>query len=50
MPNCRALVRTILTLRVSVSAALAVAVALLLLNAIAGYRLSSSSAAWAVVK
>src|SRR5262245_21746402 len=45
-----ALVGTVLILRVSVSAALAVAVALLLLNAIAGYRLSSSSAAWAAVK
>jgi uncharacterized membrane protein YoaK (UPF0700 family) len=34
----------------SVSAALAVAVALLLFNAIAGYRLSSSTAAWVTAK
>ncbi len=40
----------VLTLHVSVSAALAVAVALLLINAIAGYRVSSSTAAWATAK
>ena len=34
----------------SVSAALAVAVALLLFNAVAGYRLSSSTAAWTAAK
>jgi len=39
-----------LILHVSVSAALAVAVALLLFNAMAGYRLSSSTAAWTVAK
>jgi hypothetical protein len=39
-----------LTLDVSVSAALAVAVALLLINAMAGYRLSSSTAAWTAAK
>ncbi len=39
-------VGAVLTLHVSVSAALAVAVALLLINAIAGYRLSTSTAAW----
>ena len=36
----------VLIFHVSVSAALAVAVALLLINAMAGYRLSSSTAAW----
>ena len=35
-----------LVVRIDVSAALGVAVALLLINAIAGYRLSSSTAAW----
>jgi len=40
----------VLTLRVSVSAALAVAAALLVFNAIAGYRLSSSTAAWTAAK
>ena len=40
----------VLTLHVSVSAALAVAVALLLTNAMAGYRLSSSTAAWTAAK
>ena len=40
----------VLILHVSVSAALAVAVALLLFNAIAGYRLSSSTAAWTAAK
>jgi len=41
-----ALVGAVLVLHVSVSAALAVAAMLLLLNAVAGYRLSSSTAAW----
>ena len=41
---------TALVLRVGVSAALAVAVALLLINAMAGYRLSSSTAAWTAAK
>jgi uncharacterized membrane protein YoaK (UPF0700 family) len=40
----------VLILHVSVSAALAVAVALLLFNAIVGYRLSSSTAAWTAAK
>jgi uncharacterized membrane protein YoaK (UPF0700 family) len=40
----------VLTLHVGVSAALAVAAALLLINAIAGYRLSSSTAAWTAAK
>jgi uncharacterized membrane protein YoaK (UPF0700 family) len=40
----------VLTLHVSVSAALTVAVALLLSNAMAGYRLSSSTAAWTAAK
>ena len=40
----------VLILHVSVSAALAVAVALLLINAMAGYRLSSSTAAWTAAK
>jgi uncharacterized membrane protein YoaK (UPF0700 family) len=39
-----------LVFRVGVSAALAVAVALLLINAMAGYRLSSSTAAWTAGK
>ena len=43
-------VGAVLTLHVSVSAALAVAVALLLINAMAGYRLSSSKAAWTAAK
>jgi uncharacterized membrane protein YoaK (UPF0700 family) len=45
-----ALAGTVLILRVSVSAALAVAVVLLSLTAIAGYRLSSSTAAWTAAK
>jgi len=40
----------VLIFHVSVSAALAVAVALLLVNAMAGYRLSSSTAAWTAAK
>jgi uncharacterized membrane protein YoaK (UPF0700 family) len=40
----------VLIFHVSVSAALAVAVALLLINAIAGYYLSSSTAAWTAAK
>ena len=40
----------VLILHVGVSAALAVAVALLLFNAVAGYRLSSSTAAWTAAK
>ena len=40
----------VLIFQASVSAALAVAVALLLVNAIAGYRLSSSTAAWTAAK
>ena len=40
----------VLIFHVSVSAALAVAVALLLINAMAGYRLSSSTAAWTAAK
>jgi uncharacterized membrane protein YoaK (UPF0700 family) len=40
----------VLILHVSVSAALAVAVALLFINAMAGYRLSSSTAAWTAAK
>jgi uncharacterized membrane protein YoaK (UPF0700 family) len=39
-----------LVVRIDVSAALGVAVALLLINAIAGYRLSSSTAAWTAAK
>jgi uncharacterized membrane protein YoaK (UPF0700 family) len=39
-----------LVFRIGVSAALAVAVALLLINATAGYRLSSSTAAWTAAK
>ncbi len=39
-----------LVFRIGVSAALAVAVALLLINAMAGYRLSSSTAAWTAAK
>jgi len=39
-----------LIFHVSVSAALAVAFALLLVNAMAGYRLSSSTAAWTAAK
>jgi uncharacterized membrane protein YoaK (UPF0700 family) len=45
-----ALLGAVLIFHVSVSAALAVAVALLLINAIAGYRLSSSTAAWTAAK
>jgi len=45
-----ALLGAVLISHVSVSAALAVAVVLLLFNAIAGYRLSSSTAAWATAK
>jgi uncharacterized membrane protein YoaK (UPF0700 family) len=45
-----ALVGAILIFHVGVSAALGVAVALLLFNAIAGYRLSSSTAAWTAAK
>ncbi len=45
-----ALLGAILTLHVSVSAALAVAVALLSINAIAGHRLSSSTAVWTAAK
>ena len=40
----------VLIFHVSVSAALAVAVALLLINAMAGYHLSSSTAAWTAAK
>ena len=40
----------VLIFHVSVSAALAVAVAVLLVNAMAGYRLSSSTAAWTAAK
>jgi uncharacterized membrane protein YoaK (UPF0700 family) len=40
----------VLIVHVSVSAALAVAVALLLFNAMVGYRLSSSTAAWTTAK
>jgi uncharacterized membrane protein YoaK (UPF0700 family) len=40
----------LLIFHVGVSAALAVAVALLLINAVAGYRLSSSTAAWTAAK
>ena len=40
----------VLIFHASVSAALAVAVALLLINAMAGYRLSSSTAAWTAAK
>jgi uncharacterized membrane protein YoaK (UPF0700 family) len=43
-------VGAVLTLQISVSAALAVAVALLLINAMAGYHLSSSTAAWTAAK
>ena len=39
-----------LVFRIGVSAALAIAVALLLFNAMAGYRLSSSTAAWTAAK
>ena len=39
-----------LIFHISVSAALALAVALLLFNAMAGYRLSSSTAAWTAAK
>lgn len=45
-----ALAGAVLILRVSLSAALALAAALLALNAIAGYRLSSSVAAWIAAK
>jgi uncharacterized membrane protein YoaK (UPF0700 family) len=45
-----AFVGTVLMFRVSVGAALAVAVVLLLLNAVAGYRFSSSTAAWTAAK
>ena len=45
-----AFVGTVLISRVSVSAALGVAAALLALNAIAGYRLSASTAAWTAAK
>ena len=45
-----ALLGAVLIFHVSVSAALAVAVALLLINAVAGYRLSSSIAAWTAAK
>src|SRR4029077_8652759 len=45
-----ALLGAVLILHVSVSAALAVAVALLLINAMAGYHLSSSTAAWTAAK
>ncbi len=45
-----ALLGAVLIFHVSVSAALGVAVALLLINAIAGYRLSSSTAAWTAAK
>jgi hypothetical protein len=40
----------VLIFRVGVSGALAVAVALLLINAMVGYRLSSSTAAWTAAK
>ena len=45
-----AFVGAVLVFRVGVSAALAVAVVLLLLNAMAGYRFSSSTAAWTAAK
>jgi uncharacterized membrane protein YoaK (UPF0700 family) len=45
-----ALVGAVLIFRVSPSAALGVAVVLLLLNAVAGYRFSSSTAAWTAAK
>ena len=45
-----ALLGAVLIFHVSVSAALAVAMALLLINAIAGYHLSSSTAAWTAAK
>ena len=45
-----ALLGAVLIFHVGVSAALAVAVALLVINAIAGYRLSSSAAAWTAAK
>jgi len=45
-----AFVGAVLVFRVSVSAALAVAVVLLSLNAVAGYRFSSSTAAWTAAK
>jgi uncharacterized membrane protein YoaK (UPF0700 family) len=45
-----ALVGAVLILQVSMSAALGVAVALLLLNTMAGYRWSSSTAAWTAAK
>jgi len=45
-----ALLGAVLIVHVSVSAALAVAVALLAINAMAGYRLSSSTAAWTAAK
>jgi len=45
-----AFVGSALIFRVNVSAALAVAVALLAFNAIAGYRLSASTAAWTAAK
>jgi uncharacterized membrane protein YoaK (UPF0700 family) len=45
-----ALLGAVLIFHVSVSAALAVAVVLLLINAVAGYRLSSSTAAWTAAK
>jgi uncharacterized membrane protein YoaK (UPF0700 family) len=45
-----AFVGAVLIFRVSVSAALALAVVLLVLNAMAGYRWSSSTAAWTAAK
>jgi len=45
-----AFVGAVLIFRVSVSAALAVAAVLLLLSAVAGYRFSSSTAAWTAAK
>ena len=45
-----AFVGTVLIFRVSLSAALALALALLVLNAMAGYRWSSSTAAWTAAK
>jgi uncharacterized membrane protein YoaK (UPF0700 family) len=45
-----ALLGAVLIVHVSVRAALAVALALLLFTAVAGYRLSSSTAAWTVAK
>jgi hypothetical protein len=43
-------VGAVLILQASVSAALALAVVLLVLNAMAGYRWSSSTAAWTAAK